>query len=88
MLMNGPLITEAANRERGALLASLEAPFFTDAQRVEVLTLATLSRYPTDEERSRLEPLLSKARQEKQTQRALGDLLWALLNSAEFALNH
>ncbi|MCA9177314.1 MAG: DUF1549 domain-containing protein, partial [Planctomycetales bacterium] len=45
-LMNGPLTGEATSIEQSALLGSLEAPFFTDRQRLETLFLATLSRPP------------------------------------------
>lgn len=88
MLMNGPVITEATDLERSALLTSLEAPFFTDRQRVEVLVLASLSRPPTTAERERFEKHLNGAGDEADKRAALGDVLWALLNSAEFATNH
>ncbi len=88
LMMNGPLVSEATTSGRSALLTSLEAPFFTDDQRIEVLTLATISRPPTAAERKRFSAYLAEARPKKETRRALGDLLWALLNSAEFSLNH
>lgn len=53
---------------------------------IEALFLATLSRRPTTAEVERLENYLrdNKSNAEK----AYSDMLWALLNSAEFALNH
>jgi hypothetical protein len=69
------------------LLKSLSAPFFTDEQRVETLFLATLSRYPADGEREAVVETLA-AVGAADRQQALGDVLWALVNSAEFTLNH
>jgi hypothetical protein len=56
-----------------------------DAEAVEELFLATLSRLPDDDEaRSAIDHLLNRPH------RALGfaDLLWALINTREFVLNH
>jgi hypothetical protein len=50
---------------------------------VETLYLCILSRRPTDAERSRLIAYI-----DRQGQRAYQDICWALLNSAEFLLNH
>jgi hypothetical protein len=56
------------------------------ARNLEALFLATLSRRPTAAEVGRLEGYLRDNRSDPA--RAYGDILWALLNSAEFALNH
>ncbi len=88
MMMNGPLIGEATHAERSGLLTSLEAPFFQNSQRLDALMLATLSRRPHEAERQRFEAFLAEGEKDGQTRRALSDVLWALLNSAEFALNH
>ncbi len=125
-MMNGGEMSEATHLQRSVLLASLEAPFFTDRQRIETIFLATLSRYPTPEELARVEeymaqvaadrsgafasqlplfPLLSTfvdftlgaapklvdqqfSAERVKAQVALSDVLWAVLNSAEFTLNH
>jgi hypothetical protein len=47
-----------------------------------------LSRYPEREEREVLVKQLAAATNRAERQQVLGDLLWALLNSAEFTLNH
>jgi hypothetical protein len=88
MLMNGPVITEATNSDQSALLASLEAPFFSDKQRLEVLFLATLSRLPTEPEQQKFLTYLKDGGPTKDSKRAASDVLWALLNSGEFAVNH
>lgn len=89
MLMNGSETTEATDLERSALLTSLEAPFLTDEQRTEVLFLATLTRFPTDNELQRIGQFMQEAGDEEAARKtARADLLWALLNTAEFTVNH
>jgi hypothetical protein len=87
-LMHGGLIHGATDVAASGLLKSLAAPFFKDDQRLETLYLATLSRYPEREEREVLVKQLAAATNRAERQQMLGDLLWALLNSAEFTLNH
>ncbi|MEM6978740.1 MAG: DUF1553 domain-containing protein, partial [Planctomycetota bacterium] len=85
-LMNGQLIHQATSEDSSGRLRSLDAPFFTDEQRIEVLFMATLSRPPRDDELAMMRELL--AEDASQRQQAFSDLLWALINTAEFALNH
>lgn len=89
MLMNGVEVAESVNSSNG-LLAALEAPWFNDPQRMETLFLATLSRRPnSDEQAMFLEHIqATEANNAAGRTEALGDVLWALLNSAEFAMNH
>jgi hypothetical protein len=87
-LMNGRAIAEATDVNGSGLLAALEAPFFNDQQRVEAMFLSTLSREPTDEERSRFVEYVTSGGATGDRRQALGDVAWALLNSAEFILNH
>lgn len=86
-MLNGADTAEATDGERGTLLGALEAPFMTDKKRIETLYLATLSRFPeADECELCLEHL--KATGESDRAKGLADVLWSLLNSAEFAVNH
>ncbi len=87
-LMNGRLTDAATGLGSSGLLKSLRAPFMNDKQRVEVLFLATVSRPPSDEESEAILGMLSEARGKRERSEVLGDALWALLNSAEFTLNH
>lgn len=87
-MMNGPLTSEATHPDQGGLLLTLDAPFFTDEQRVESLFLATLSRLPRDEERRQFMAYVERGGSTGDRRQALGDVLWALLNSPEFILNH
>jgi hypothetical protein len=54
------------------------------ARRVTDLFLATLSRQPRPEELARL----VKYVEEGDPRQGLRDVLWALLNSTEFVVNH
>jgi hypothetical protein len=56
------------------------------ARNIETLVLATLSRRPTAAESERLAGYFEANKSEPA--KAYGDILWALLNSSEFALNH
>jgi hypothetical protein len=86
-LLNGSDLAEATDPERSPILGSLQAPFFTEKDRIAALFLAALSRQPTENELKRCENRLAS---ESAGDRAgaYGDILWTLLNSAEFALNH
>jgi hypothetical protein len=66
------------------LLGALAAPFFTSNDRIETLFLATVSRKPTEKESS----IFAADGTEKLDAADQADLLWALLNSAEFRFNH
>jgi hypothetical protein len=87
-LMHGGLIHSATDVATSGLLKSFAAPFFTDEQRIDTLFLSTLSRYPTDSERELMLKTVMAASNDTERQQALGDVLWALLNSAEFTFNH
>jgi hypothetical protein len=86
-LLNGNDLAEATDPERSPLLGSLAAPVFTDDDRLRVLFLATFSREPSEEELALGRTQLAKYA-EAERGKGYADLLWALLNSAEFALNH
>jgi len=87
-LMHGGLIHSATDVTTSGLLKSLAAPFLTDEQRLDALFLSTLSRYPSGSERELMLQQVSTAATEAERQQALGDILWAMLNSAEFTFNH
>jgi hypothetical protein len=87
-LMNGGLISGATGLSSSGLLTSLDAPFFTNKERIEVLYLATLSRKPRSSEWELLDGYIGEDANGNELQEGLADILWALLNSAEFTLNH
>lgn len=88
VLMNGPHLSAATDPETSPLLRALEAPFFTDSQRLELLLLATLTRFPTTDEQQVLLQHVSENGPPAAARQAWSDVAWALLNSAEFATNH
>jgi hypothetical protein len=87
MLMNGTETQQLTSAERGRFLTALTAPWLDDRQQVETLFLATLSRFPTETEYTELDSLLGDVA-DGDVRPVLGDVLWALVNSAEFSLNH
>jgi hypothetical protein len=87
-LMNGTDIRQATDLAQSDLLIALDAPFFSNEKRVEVLFLSTLSRMPDDDERLHFVEYVKTGGPTKDSRKALSDVLWALLNSAEFVLNH
>jgi hypothetical protein len=50
--------------------------------------LATLSRLPSDEERTLFVETIAEGSTPAERRQALSDSFWALLNSTEFAFNH
>jgi hypothetical protein len=87
-LMNGAWIARQTDPDHGeTLIAVAGAPFLDDVGKIEVLFLATLSRYPTAAERDKFVGFLTRdGASAKKSQ--LADVLWALVNSQEFLLNH
>lgn len=84
-MLNGPLVAELTDPQRGDLIAAVaDSPFLTEIGQIETLYLATLSRFPIEEERARLLEYVHAASDRPQ---ALSDILWALINSSEFVLN-
>lgn len=85
-LMNGRFVSEATDLDSGELLGAVaQAPYLDTAGRIETLFLATLSRRPQPDE---LAELCGYVEQSDDKRAALADVYWALLNCAEFALNH
>lgn len=88
-MMNGSLIAEATDVNRSDILIALaDSPFLNDKERVEVLFMAVLSRMPTRAERGRFIQYVEKGGSANDTSKALSDVMWALLNTTEFMLNH
>jgi hypothetical protein len=84
-LMNAPQMNRG-----GTQVADLVKPGRTPAENIERLYLATLSRRPSAAESQRLVAYLQEANPIKtqEPREAYADVLWVLLNSSEFALNH
>lgn len=88
-MMNGQFLVEATDVSRSDILAAvIDSPFFTNEQRVEVLFLSALARFPSESERARFVEYVESGGPTNDPNKALSDVLWALLNSSEFILNH
>ncbi len=88
-LMNGRLATEATSIDRGASLPAVADSFFLDTKgKIEALFLATLSRRPRPEEIERLVAYIDRGGPTLDPRKALADVFWSLLGSAEFVFNH
>lgn len=88
MLMNGQTTARVTGPQESRLLGAINAPFLSDAERIDALFLSTLSRLPSEEERTLFAEALSETKDDGERQQALSDSFWALLNSTEFAFNH
>ncbi len=87
-LMNGSLISEAVDPQTSPRLKQTLEVFRDSPERqVDALYLATLNRHPSDAERQIMREHLAGATPTERARR-LGDVLWVLLNSAEFRWNH
>ncbi len=80
-MMNAPALNAKITSDQG-IAAKLAASDKTPEQIVEELYLATFNRYPTTEEQAA--PLAHFADPETTRRVATEDLLWALINTAEF----
>jgi hypothetical protein len=88
-MMNNQLIVTATNPDQGIVLGAIvAAPFMSDADKIEALFLAALSRKPTPEESAKFLRYVEKGGATGNKKKALADVFWALLNSTEFLFNH
>ena len=87
MMMNGELIDNAINAEKGSYLHSILSERGADSRKVQKLYLTALSRPATRSEINTAGKLLAAYPRNNQVA-AYQDLFWALLNSNEFIFNH
>ena len=80
-------MAELTAHDRSRLLGALTAPFMGDEDQIDALFLATLCRQPDSEERTMCLEALHDCKTKADRGRALSDILWALVNSTEFAFN-
>jgi hypothetical protein len=85
-MMNGKFVEEATSPENSPILAAVSGGKSSRkaSRQIEELFLAVLSRKPQPEERARLVKYVEEGKPEQ----ALRDVLWTLLNSTEFVVNH
>jgi hypothetical protein len=88
MLMNGPFIADATQLKAASLQKVVGDATLDTSGQIESLFLLTLSRKPTGAEARRFTDYVRGGGPHKEARRALADVFWVLLNSAEFSLNH
>jgi hypothetical protein len=94
-LSNGPMLNDKLRSDQGAVARAAASPA-SDAEIVDALYRAALSRPPTDEERAHLLPVLAEAAKGltdpkevvSARRQAIEDLYWATLTAKEFLFNH
>ena len=82
-VMNGPEVIRATGDSQSGLLAALQAPIFSETDRLESVFLAALSRMPSERESERIVKYPSKSKSESERAEWFSDVLWTLLNTAE-----
>jgi hypothetical protein len=88
-LMNNSFVAERTSLEQNRTLATIADAAKTDTpRRVETLFLVVLSRKPSAAEQKRFAAYIDGGGPTGDRRKALADVFWVLLNSAEFRLNH
>lgn len=87
-MMNGKFLAEQLQPENNESLTALLRSRQTTSQRIDSLYIWVLSRLPRPEESERLVRYVDSGGPMGDPRRAMADVYWALLNSAEFMLNH
>jgi hypothetical protein len=82
--MNGKFVEDATSSARSATVTAVIDSNRPVAQRIEELYLVVLARRPRPEDTRRLLDYATS----RENKDALRDILWSLLNSTEFVLNH
>lgn len=82
LMMNSDITQKVADKKPGNFLTQLLKNTSDPEERIDMIYLNTIGRYPNDSEK---ENLISKSGKGDEIYE---DLLWALLNSSEFIFNH
>lgn len=82
LMMNSDITEKTVEKKAGNFIATLLNKIKDPEERIDMIYLNTVSRFPTDDEK---DVLLEKA---GKSEDFYEDLQWALLNSSEFIFNH
>lgn len=83
-VMHGPELAAATTGESAGLIRALDMPLLSDADRIEWLFLETLSRFPDPDEQEVFAQTLTQVPRDQRSG-IWADMVWALVNSPEFA---
>lgn len=84
-LLNSPEVNAKISHRHG-IARKLAESSLSDDQITDEITLGTLGRYPTDEERKLMRTAFEAAAGNRRV--AVEDILWSVLNTKEFLYNH
>jgi hypothetical protein len=82
LMMNSDLAEKVTEKKPGNFLSRLVNNVEDPEERIEIIYLNTVARYPTEKE---MDKLMNRAEDKANLYE---DLQWALLNSSEFIFNH
>jgi len=82
--MSSTVVTDRVTADGKTRIAELLKSGKSDNEIFEELVLSTVSRFPTDSEKE----LMGRLVAEKGRTKAFQDIMWVLMNNAEFLLNH
>jgi len=87
--MNGKFINDVTSLDRSMTLQGVtNSPFMDNKQKLDTLFLSTLSRPMKSHEAARLVRYVEQGGPAKDSNKALADIFWVLLNCGEFSTNH
>ena len=88
-LMNGKFVADATSLTGSETLAAvIDAPFMNTREKLDTLFLSAFARPMRGSEAGKLIAYVEGGGPTKDTKRAYADIVWVLLNSSEFILNH
>ena len=85
LMLNGQFVQGGSQETARVIRGLLDVPGLSRRDRIDAVYLMTLSRLPSDAERQRISDHVKSSENARQ---GLSDALWALVNSAEFVVNH
>src|SRR6185369_10249345 len=87
LMMNGDFIKQELSAQSGGFVPALCKQYPTDPERIRILYLKILGREPDRTEAALVTRQIGR-RKDKDAVAVYQNLVWALLNSNEFAINH
>ncbi|MEO1996245.1 MAG: DUF1549 domain-containing protein [Planctomycetaceae bacterium] len=91
LMMNGEMIERAIGNRGGTFLQYVVSQPKSDREKIRMLCLSALSRYPTQNEQVAFRSFMRPTRASARKNASVGgfqDIFWAYLNSSEFILIH